>query len=99
MVQVLWDWKFFLVGLFTLILIQFIQEYKEHKNINFTHFKNYTKVFWFFNSTYVILGAIFTTLIGMSLKPDSLLAAVIYAGGWEGIFGSLISNKLNGVQK
>jgi hypothetical protein len=40
MADVLWNWSFFFISLITLIAILFLQEYKEHKKINFENFKN-----------------------------------------------------------
>lgn len=97
-----WNWTFFIIGVFTLILIQFLREYKYHKNINFAHFKKYTFVFWFFNILYILFGAIFSTVLGGLLNPNHTLASIIYAGSWEGILGNLVSdkeNKIKGVHK
>ena len=96
MAQINWDWQLFLIGLFTLIVIQFLEEYQEHKSFNFTHFKKYTLVFWFFNIFYVIFGAVFAAVFGNSNNP---LSAIIYAGSWEGILGTLLLKKNEEVKK
>jgi uncharacterized membrane protein YjjP (DUF1212 family) len=92
----LWDWNFFIIALFTLIVIQFLEEYRKHKKINFNSFVKYTKVFWIFNILYVLFGATFATIAGILLNPNNPIAAIIYAAGWEGLLSSIISNKNQG---
>ncbi len=82
--------------MFTLIAIQFLQEYREHKQINFSQFKKYTRTFWVMNILYVLIGAISATVMGLLLQPTQPLAAIIYASSWEGIFGSYITSKKEG---
>jgi len=91
MADVLWNWSFFFISLITLIAILFLQEYKEHKKINFENFKKYTFAFWFLNILYILIGATISTLLGCLLAVQDPLQGIIYAGCWEGIFNNLIS--------
>ncbi|PIN72141.1 hypothetical protein COT48_01670 [Candidatus Woesearchaeota archaeon CG08_land_8_20_14_0_20_47_9] len=91
----IWDSGFFVIALSTLIIIQFLHEYNEHKAIKFSRFKKrrYTKAFWFFNIFYMLLGAIVATIIGGIQGVTDPLSAIIYGGSWEGMFSSLFTSK------
>ena len=93
MAQLNWDWQIFLIATFTLIAILFLQEYAEHRKINFANFKKYPSAFIVFNCIYVLFGGIFATILGTLLNPNNLYYAVLYAGSWEGIIGSIFNKK------
>ncbi len=85
----IWNLQIFSIALATLFFIFILQEYNYHKNIHFIKFREYTKPFVVFNVVYIICGAFAATILVSLLNPNSSVHAIIYAGSWEGIFGSV----------